>query len=118
MFAGMIFRREPFFKGADNYDQLVRIAKVLGTDGLYQYLNKYRLELDTHFDEILDRHQTKPWSKFITVDCQHLATEHAIDLLDKMLVYDHASRILPQEAFGHAYFRGLENDDIRKGSGS
>merc|ERR1712216_747519 len=80
MFAGMIFRREPFFKGADNYDQLVRIAKVLGTDGLYQYLNKYRLELDTHFDEILDRHQTKPWSKFITVDCQHLATEHAIDL--------------------------------------
>ena len=27
-----IFKKEPFFKGADNYDQLVRIAKVLGTD--------------------------------------------------------------------------------------
>lgn len=29
MFAGMIFRKEPFFYGHDNYDQLVKIAKVL-----------------------------------------------------------------------------------------
>ncbi|KAF1872505.1 hypothetical protein Lal_00016806 [Lupinus albus] len=27
MFAGMIFRKEPFFYGHDNYDQLVKIAK-------------------------------------------------------------------------------------------
>jgi len=30
MFAGMIFRKEPFFYGHDNYDQLVKIAKVPG----------------------------------------------------------------------------------------
>ena len=35
-----IFRKEPFFRGNDNYDQLVRIAKVLGTDSLYRYLRK------------------------------------------------------------------------------
>ena len=29
MFASMIFKREPFFHGHDNYDQLVRIAKVI-----------------------------------------------------------------------------------------
>ena len=28
MLASMIFRKEPFFHGHDNYDQLVRIAKV------------------------------------------------------------------------------------------
>ena len=28
MFAGMIFRKEPFFHGHDNYDQLVKIVKV------------------------------------------------------------------------------------------
>jgi casein kinase II subunit alpha len=28
MFAGIIFKKEPFFHGHDNYDQLVRIAKV------------------------------------------------------------------------------------------
>jgi ElaB/YqjD/DUF883 family membrane-anchored ribosome-binding protein len=32
MFAGMIFRKEPFFHGHDNYDQLVKIVKVLGTE--------------------------------------------------------------------------------------
>jgi serine/threonine protein kinase len=28
MFSGMIFKKEPFFHGHDNYDQLVKIAKV------------------------------------------------------------------------------------------
>jgi len=28
MFAGMLFRKEPFFHGHDNHDQLVKIAKV------------------------------------------------------------------------------------------
>jgi casein kinase II subunit alpha len=53
MVAGMIFRKEPFFHGHDNYDQLVKIAKVLGTDDLFAYLRKYDLELDSHFDPIL-----------------------------------------------------------------
>jgi len=34
-----IFKKEPLFKGDDNYDQLVRIAKVLGTDELFHYLD-------------------------------------------------------------------------------
>lgn len=53
MFAGMIFKREPFFQGSDNYDQLVKIAKVLGTEELYTYLDKYRLTLDNHYEDIL-----------------------------------------------------------------
>jgi hypothetical protein len=39
-------RKDPFFCGHDNYDQLVKIARVLGTDELYDYLNKYGIELD------------------------------------------------------------------------
>jgi len=35
MFAGMIFRKEPFFHGHDNYDQLVKIAKVPPTHPFY-----------------------------------------------------------------------------------
>jgi len=49
MFASMIFRKEPFFHGHDNYDQLVRIAKVLGTDELYEYIHKYQIELDPRY---------------------------------------------------------------------
>lgn len=33
--------------------QLVRIAKVLGTEELYSYLNKYHIELDTRFKDLL-----------------------------------------------------------------
>jgi len=39
-------RFQPFFHGHDNYDQLVKIAKVLGTDDLYAYLDKYDIQLD------------------------------------------------------------------------
>jgi serine/threonine protein kinase len=41
MFAAMIFRKDPFFCGHDNYDQLVKIARVLGTQDLAAYLAKW-----------------------------------------------------------------------------
>lgn len=45
MLAGMMFQREPFFKGADNYDQLIKIAKVLGTQDVLEYVDKFNLKL-------------------------------------------------------------------------
>lgn len=50
-----IFRKEPFFHGHDNYDQLVKITKVLGTDELYAYIDKYNIRLDSQYDELLGR---------------------------------------------------------------
>ena len=79
----MIFRKEPFFHGHDNYDQLVKIAKVLGTDALHAYLKKYGLVLDSHFDTILTRHAPRPLSKFITTENAHLATPDALDFIEK-----------------------------------
>ena len=128
MFAGMIFRKEPFFHGHDNYDQLVKIAKVLGTEELFHYLDTYDLELDPHFDGILGRHSKKPWQKFVTNDNQHLVSEEAIDFVSKLLRYvipmiswillskkshqtnycfnryDHQERLTAQEAMSHPYF--------------
>jgi hypothetical protein len=66
-----IFRKEPFFHGHDNYDQLVKITKVLGTDELYAYLEKYDIDLDAQYDDILGRYQRKPWSRFITSGESH-----------------------------------------------
>lgn len=110
MLAGMVFRKEPFFHGHDNYDQLVKIARVLGTDGLFAYLDKYNLELDPHFDEVLGRHSKKSWSKFVTIENQHLVNPEALDLIEKMLVYDHAQRILPREAMPLSYFRQVREE--------
>jgi casein kinase II subunit alpha len=54
-FIVQIFRKEPFFHGHDNYDQLVKITKVLGTDELYAYIDKYNIRLEPQYDEILGR---------------------------------------------------------------
>ena len=126
MFASMIFRKEPFFHGHDNYDQLVKIAKVLGTDELFAYLDKYDIELEPRFDEILGRYfpfpfpflffkkkkkkpffpryPRKPWGKFVTQENERYISPEAIDFLDKLLRYDHQERLTPKEAMNHPYF--------------
>lgn len=108
MFAGMIFQKEPFFQGKDNYDQLVKIAKILGTDDLFNYVEKYNVTLDSHYDDILGVHQKKPWNKFINHMNEGLISEEALDLLDSMLRYDHAERITPKDAMEHPYFAPLK----------
>ncbi|PSS21241.1 Casein kinase II subunit alpha-2 like [Actinidia chinensis var. chinensis] len=116
MFAGMIFRKEPFFYGHDNHDQLVKIAKVLGTDELNAYLNKYHLELDPQLEALVGRQSRKPWSKFINADNQHLVSPEAIDFLDRLLRYDHQDRLTAKEAMAHPYFsqvRAAESSRMR-----
>uniref|UniRef100_A0ACD5TVT2 Uncharacterized protein n=1 Tax=Avena sativa TaxID=4498 RepID=A0ACD5TVT2_AVESA len=113
MFAGMIFRKEPFFYGHDNHDQLLKITKVLGTDQLNAYLNKYRIVLDPQIEALIGSHSTKPWSKFVTPENRHLVSEEAVDFLDKLLRFDHQDRLTAEEAMAHAYFeqvRAAENN--------
>nr|XP_049573785.1 casein kinase 2, alpha prime polypeptide a isoform X4 [Syngnathus scovelli] len=102
--ASMIFLKEPFFHGQDNYDQLVRIAKVLGTDELFGYLNKYRIELDSRFQDLLGQQTRKRWEQFIQSENQHLVSPEALDLLEKLLRYDHQQRPTALEAMKHPYF--------------
>lgn len=104
MLASMIFKREPFFHGCDNYDQLVRIAKVLGTEELYEYLEKYHIELDPRFSSILGRHSKKRWERFVHSENQHLVSPEALDFLDKLLRYDHYERLTARESMDHPYF--------------
>jgi len=89
MFASMIFRKEPFFHGNSNSDQLVKIAKVLGTEDLFDYLDKYDIELDQQYDDILGRFPKKSWHSFINTENQRFVSNDAIDFLDKLLRYDH-----------------------------
>jgi casein kinase II subunit alpha len=93
MFASMIFRKEPFFHGQSNSDQLVKIAKVLGTEELFEYLDKYEIELDSQYDDVLSRYPKKPWHSFVNAENQRFVSNEAIDFLDKLLKYDHAVRI-------------------------
>ncbi|KAL3895608.1 MAG: hypothetical protein SGCHY_004599 [Lobulomycetales sp.] len=104
MFASMIFRKEPFFHGQDNNDQLVRIARVLGTDALFAYLAKYDIELDSVFDDLLGRYPKKPWTRFVTAENERYISPEALDFLSKLLVFDHNERVNAEQAMQHPYF--------------
>eukprot|EP00931_Biecheleriopsis_adriatica_P007820 TRINITY_DN109073_c0_g1_i1.p1 TRINITY_DN109073_c0_g1~~TRINITY_DN109073_c0_g1_i1.p1 ORF type:complete len:336 (+),score=86.85 TRINITY_DN109073_c0_g1_i1:56-1063(+) len=109
MLAGLTFRKEPFFAGADNVDQLVKITKVLGSDLLNQYLDAYDLELEIEVEERVKNFPRKPWTAFKTKENEERCSPEALDLIDKMLRYDPAARILPKEAMAHAFF-----EEVRK----
>jgi len=87
---------------------------VLGTDDLYTYLEKYQIELDPEYDGLLSRHAKRSWSKFVTTDNQALVSNEAIDLLDKLLQYDHAARLTAAEAMAHPYFDQVRAEDQRR----
>eukprot|EP00756_Hemistasia_phaeocysticola_P036473 Hpha_TRINITY_DN16645_c2_g1::TRINITY_DN16645_c2_g1_i1::g.179733::m.179733/K03097/CSNK2A; casein kinase II subunit alpha len=114
MFAGMIFRREPFFHGHDNYDQLVKICKVLGTEELFAYLDKYNLDLSPHYDGILQRHPRRPWDYFLTKENQHLANPEARDFLSRLLVFDHQMRVDAKSAMQLPYFAPVRAEEQRR----
>ena len=104
MFAAMIFKKEPFFHGQDNLDQLVKIAKVLGTDELIEYIEKYNLQLDDEFNGRFKNYPKRAWNEFITMENRHLINDECLNFLDSCLKYDHAERITSKEALTHPYF--------------
>ncbi|OBA24338.1 kinase-like protein [Metschnikowia bicuspidata var. bicuspidata NRRL YB-4993] len=104
MLAAIIFKKEPFFRGDSNNDQLVQIAKVLGTKDLMAYVNKYGIKLSDEYDPILGNYPRKPWSAFVTKDNRHLVLEEVVDLIDKLLTYDHQLRPTAKETLAHPFF--------------
>lgn len=104
MLAAIIFKKEPFFRGDSNTDQLVQIARVLGTKELMAYVNKYGVRLSDEYDLILGNYQRKPWAQFVTKDNQHLLLNEVVDLVDKLLTYDHQLRPTAKEALAHPFF--------------
>merc|ERR1712130_367472 len=116
MFAGMTFQKEPFFHGRDNHDQLVKIAKVLGTAGLYEYIKQYDLRLDPAIESILSRYQRKPWTKFVNNYNKKYMSNESLDFVDRLLRYDHNNRLTPREAMAHSYFKPIREYHSQKKS--
>lgn len=54
-----IFRKEHFFRGTDNDDQLLKILQTLGTERFDAYLAKYGIHFETELEDLLAR-----WRRF------------------------------------------------------
>ncbi|CDR37006.1 CYFA0S01e06370g1_1 [Cyberlindnera fabianii] len=121
MIAAIVFKKEPFFRGDSNFDQLLKIADVLGTDELFKYLNKYGITLSKEYTAVLGRDPAKggdkdsktyrprkPWTAFINEGNKALAADpDVLDLIDNLLRYDHQERLTAKEAMDHPFFKGV-----------
>ena len=158
--AGLLFRKEPFFHGKDNDDQLGQIVSVLGIRDFLRYyrrlgrlrssrrpdgdgVNGSAMRLSYKAQAAIGKYcswaphsvssssssssmssseeeeapsssiangdtgNRKPWLSFLSPKCP-VPSPQGLDLLDKLLVYDHEMRWTAREALGHEFF-----DDVR-----
>ena len=113
---GLLFHREPYFRGRDNVDQLGKIVSVLGTDDLWAFIQKYEVQLSNDVQRELSRYSTgqyrqrQSWLTMATTTVRGVANRYpapsqdALALLDHLLVYDHEDRWTAQQAMQHTYF--------------
>ncbi|KAH3667844.1 hypothetical protein WICMUC_005244 [Wickerhamomyces mucosus] len=109
MLASIIFKKEPFFHGKSNTDQLVQIVRVLGTDELNTYLERYNIQLGPEYED-LGIYSKRPWFRFSNTNNQHLVNNEVIDLFENLLRYDHNERLTAREAINHQWFDLVRND--------
>ncbi|KIY67148.1 Pkinase-domain-containing protein [Cylindrobasidium torrendii FP15055 ss-10] len=105
--ASFIFKREHFFRGADNNDMILRHMKALGSEKFDHYLQKYDIHFETDAEALLSNYPKRQWTDY---GVNELVTGEAIDLLDKLLRYDHAERLTAREAQAHVYFNTVRLD--------
>jgi len=113
VFAALIFRREPFFRGKDNSDQLVKIVHVLGSDDFFAFVAKYGAAVDSRVSQLLQNCKRRSWQSYITPACQSRCTPDALALLDGLLVYDMPARLTAREAMAMPYFDPVRAEALR-----
>ena len=110
--AGLLLRREPFFRGKDNADQLAKVAAVLGTDDLVMYMRRYGLPVTADIRGIIERCPHRGRRSLLScvrrdvddIMAAAVPTADGLDLLNRLLVYDHEARPTAMEAMRHRFF--------------
>ncbi|KAI8611113.1 casein kinase II subunit alpha, partial [Chytriomyces sp. MP71] len=120
--AGMVFRKEVFFRGEDDADQLRQITRVLGTRALHACIATYSLTptlpLDLTFSAPASPISSNPsvtqspipadpvaWYEFVDWSNGDVARDLALEVLDGLLVFDHRRRWSAEECLEHPFFK-------------
>lgn len=118
----------------DNLDQLGTIVAVLGTADFHQYMSKYKIPMTPEIRDIIAKYTLqgggtkKEWSSFVNKPNNDsrsssnnnnkeivtnaassqpeipVPSKTALDLVSKLLVYDHQQRLTAKEAMKHPFF--------------
>lgn len=79
----------------------------MGTEDLKDYIKNYSLTMKSYHAKRLGNWERIPWKDWVNKTNEHLVSDEALDLMDKMLVYDREKRIAPCEAMEHPYFKDV-----------
>jgi len=120
--AGQVFHKGPerrasfleaFHTAADKYEVITAIGAVLGRQDLMDYIEKYQIsvleqamgpmarikrEKRVDFRQFIEKSMYAPGEEQMIID--------AIDLMDKLMVYDHKKRLTAREALSHRFITG------------
>lgn len=59
-----------------------------------RYLDRYGIELPSVYENVLKDYPRKPWNTLITEHNKKKCTDEALDLLTKLLQYDHQVKLI------------------------
>ncbi len=107
MLAGLIFKKDYFFLGKDNDDQLVEIVKWFGGKEFFNYLNKYEVVLEKQKYALFKKFSRKNEFEELVTEDNEFCTPEAIDLIKRMLVLDHEERIIAKQALEHPFLNSV-----------
>ncbi|KAL6872458.1 casein kinase II, alpha subunit [Trichoderma longibrachiatum] len=102
--ASIIFRKEPFFHGVSSFHLLQTIARVLGTKGLLNYVEKYDIETTPEDVDAIPYFEKRNWQSFFNEENEQFSCNEVVDLVDRLLQWDHKARLTAAEALNHPYF--------------
>jgi casein kinase II subunit alpha len=129
--AGLLFRREPFFRGRDNIDQLSKIVTFLGTDELDEYCDDCDVKLSKELRRVTRGYRARDWRAYAKkrgeqmmkndgsgdesfsshqgVNNNMIIDVDGIDLLEKLLVYHGERRLSARQAIKHPFFDAVRH---------
>ncbi|KNC48607.1 CMGC/CK2 protein kinase [Thecamonas trahens ATCC 50062] len=111
--ATLVFARMPMFKGReDSLSQLIEISKCLGTQGLHNYLQKYRIAIRSKFRTGIKKRKRRSWLHYRNPKHQEKCTTLGMDLVDKLLRWDHEHRLTARQALAHPFFDPVRHTDV------
>lgn len=104
-----ILGRRIFLASKKSEENLLDVAKFLGTEGLWKLVEKYNLKKQyikkaLQVDGKWLQFQSRNLDEFVTPENSRLCTKEALDLLSQIFVWDKNARISAEEAMNHEYF--------------
>lgn len=93
-------------------DQLGKIVSVLGTPDLHAYISKSKIEMTKEIRKVIAKctlrgGAKKDWMSLASPD--YVPSKESLDLLSKLLVYDHETRLTAKQAMQHSFFNSVRD---------